>query len=131
TDSNLDLCQSGGLTILTRGDDTSTGVTVESKFQYNAATIVPAVVISHGRNTLGATTILGATLTATTAGTDEVENDDANTDQIFYSRTFSNGGTSCTDDTDETKLLCQFDDIVMWISPNILMNRMVKAERLP
>jgi hypothetical protein len=89
------------------------------------------VVISHGRNTLGATTILGATLTATTAGTDEVENDDANTDQIFYSRTFSNGGTSCTDDTDETKLLCQFDDIVMWISPNILMNRMVKAERLP
>ncbi len=131
TDSNLDLCQSGGLTILTRGDDTSTGVTVESKFQYNAATIVPAVVISHGRNTLGATTILGATLTATTAGTDEVENDDANTDQIFYSRTFSNGGTSCTDDTDETKLLCQFDDIVMWISPNIFMNRMVKAERLP
>lgn len=117
---------------MTRGDDTSTGGTVESKFQYNAATIVPAVVISHGRNTLGATTVLGVTLTAATAGTDEVENDDANTDQTFYSRTFSVGGTGCVDTAvDETEILCQFDDIVMWISPNILMNRMVKAEVLP
>ncbi len=131
-DGELDLCQAGGITILTRGDDTSTGGVIESKFQKNAATLVPAVVLSHGRNTLGATTVLGVALTATTAGTDEVENDDANTDANFYSRTFSEGGTGCVDSAaDETEILCEFDDIVMWISPNVLMNRMVKAEVLP
>ena len=131
TDSELDLCQSGNITIRTRGDDTSTGAVLESKFQYNAATLVPAVVVSHGRNALGATTILGTTMVATTAGTDENENDDANTDANFYSRTFSEGGAGCTDDTNEANFLCAYDDIVTWISPNILMNRMVKAEVLP
>jgi prepilin-type N-terminal cleavage/methylation domain-containing protein len=130
-DGELDLCQSGTITILTRGDDTATGAVVESKFQYNAATLVPAVVVSHGKNALGATTSTGTVLTATTAGTDEVENDDANTDANFYSRTFSEGAAGCTDDADEANVLCQFDDIVMWISPNILMNRMVKSEVLP
>ncbi len=70
-------------------------------------------------------------MVATTAGTDENENDDANTDANFYSRIFSEGATGCTDDADETNVLCEFDDIVMWISPNILMNRLVKAEVLP
>jgi prepilin-type N-terminal cleavage/methylation domain-containing protein len=130
-DGELDLCQSGTITVLTRGDDTSTGAVVESKFQYNAATLVPAVVVSHGKNALGATTSTGTVLTATTAGTDEAENDDANTDANFYSRTFSEGAAGCTDDADEANVLCQFDDIVMWISPNILMNRMVKSEVLP
>ena len=130
-DGELDLCQAGTITILTRGDDISTGATIESKFQYNAATTVPAVVVSHGKNGLGATTINGVTLTATTAGTDEAENDDANTDANFYSRGFSVGGAGCTDDADETNILCQFDDILMWISPSVLANRMVKAEVLP
>jgi prepilin-type N-terminal cleavage/methylation domain-containing protein len=131
TNNDLDLCELGDITIRSRGDDTSTGGVVESKFQYNTATFVPAVVVSHGRNALGATSAVGAVLTATTAGTDEAENDDADTDAIFYSRTFSEGGAGCTDDADENNVLCQFDDIVMWISPSILMNRMVKAEVLP
>ena len=129
---DLDLCQVGDITILTRGDDIDTGGTIESKFEYNAATFVPAVVVSHGKNILGATRVFdGTATTATTAGTDEVENDDANTDGTFYSRIFSVGGAGCTDDANEDNILCQFDDIVMWISPNILMNRMVKAEKLP
>jgi len=132
TVSDLDLCQAGDITIRTRGDDSSTGGITEAKFQYNAATFVPAVVVSHGKNGLGATRVFDGTVTpATTAGTDEVENDDANTDGTFYSRIFSAGGTGCTDDAVEANLLCQFDDIVMWISPNILMNRLVKAEVLP
>lgn len=130
-DGDLDLCQNGLITILTRGDDTSTGAVLESKFQFNAATNIPAVVVSHGKNSLGATTVNGAVLTATTAGTDEVENDDANTDANFYSRLFSEGAAGCTDDTNEANPLCEFDDIVMWISPNVLINRMVKAEVLP
>ncbi|MBL1141975.1 MAG: type II secretion system protein [Proteobacteria bacterium] len=130
-DGELDLCQSGDITIRTRGDDTSTGAILESKFQYNAATVVPAVIVSHGKNGLGATSVNGVTLTATTAGTDEAENDDANTDAIFYSRGFTEGAAGCVDDTNEATTLCQFDDIVMWVSPSVLMNRMVKAEVLP
>lgn len=130
-DGQLDLCETGTITVRTRGDNPATGGTIESKFQFNASSAVPAVVVSHGKNGLGATTVNGVVLTATTAGTDEAENDDADTDNIFYSRVFSEGGTGCTDDTTEANLLCQFDDIVMWISPNVLMNRMVKAEVLP
>ena len=130
-DGELDLCQAGDITIRTRGDNSGTVGITEAKFQYIAATFVPAVVVSHGKNILGATTVLGIATIATTAGTDEVENDDANTDAIFYSRTFSVGGAGCTDDAVEANILCQFDDIVMWISPNILMNRLVKAEVLP
>lgn len=131
-DGELDLCQAGTIDIFTRGDNPVTTTTIESKFDGNdAANDVPAVVISHGRNSLGATTVNGVILTATTAGTDENENDDANTDGFFYSRGFSEGAAGCADDTDESTVLCEFDDIVMWISPNVLMNRMVKAEKLP
>ena len=130
-DGELDLCQPGDITIRTRGDDPSTGAVIESKFQYTAATLVPAVVVSHGSNRLGATTLNGTAFTATTAGTDEDENSDSDTDANFYSRVFSAGATGCTDDANEANTLCQFDDIVMWISPNILMNRLIKAEKLP
>lgn len=128
---DFDLCQTlGGLTILTRGDDPLIAG-VETKAEYTLLNFIPAIVLSHGKNGLGATTFNGVALTATTAGTDENENDDANTDGNFYSRIFSEGGAGCTDDADEANVLCEFDDIVMWISPNILMNRLVKAEVLP
>ncbi len=131
TVSDLDLCQAGDIAILTRGDNPGTAA-VESKFQYNAATFVPAVIVSHGKNGLGATTVFnGVALPAPAVGTDEAQNEDTNTDNIFYSRTYSEGAAGCADDTNEANLLCQFDDIVMWVSPNILMNRMVKAEVLP
>ncbi len=128
---DFDLCQTlGGITILSRGDANNGGA-IESKTPFTAATLVPAVIVSHGRNSLGATTINNTVLTATTPLTDEAENDDANTNNNFYSRSFSEGAAGCTDDADESNVLCEFDDIVMWISPNILMNRMVKAEVLP
>jgi prepilin-type N-terminal cleavage/methylation domain-containing protein len=135
TISDLDLCQptaaAAAITINTRGDNPVTLATIESKFSFSMTTRAAAVVVSHGRNSLGATTVLGVTLTATTAGTDENENDDANTNTNFYSRTFSEGAAGCTDDNNEANFLCAYDDIVMWISPNILMNRMIKAEVLP
>lgn len=129
-DGELDLCQPSLLSIRARGDNPSTGGAPESKADYLIAT-VPAVVVSHGKDGLGATTILGVALTAAPAGTDQNENSDLDTDDIFYSRTFSEGAAGCVDDTNEATFICQFDDIVMWVSPNILMNRMVKAEVLP
>jgi len=74
-------------------------------------TLMPAVVVSHGKDGLGAympqgTQVLGAT-------TDSLEN--ANGDAVF--RSYPPTTT--------------FDDLVAWVSPNTLMNRMVSAGTLP
>lgn len=67
------------------------------------ATAVPAVIVSLGKN--------GAAPPVTA---DEQANLDANTD--FVQHTAASGG---------------FDDIVIWLSPNIIFNRMLSAGRLP
>ncbi len=77
----------------------------------NVASAVPAVVVSHGANGLGAYTPAGTQLPG--AINDELEN--ANNDDNFVSH-------------DPTPT---FDDLVVWISPNTLMNRMVTAGKLP
>jgi prepilin-type N-terminal cleavage/methylation domain-containing protein len=67
---------------------------------------VPAVIFTRGPN--------GATA-ATSA--DELENLDS--DCLFISRTYSSvAGT-------------EFDDLIVWVSPGILMSRMVSAQKLP
>ncbi|HEY0563131.1 MAG TPA: type II secretion system protein [Methylophilus sp.] len=63
---------------------------------------LPALVLSRGKN--------GA---AAAASMDEQENIDADT--IFVSHEFTS----------------TFDDLVVWVSPNVLFNRMVTANRLP
>jgi prepilin-type N-terminal cleavage/methylation domain-containing protein len=63
---------------------------------------VPALVLSRGKN--GATAAVSA---------NEIEN--TNSNSTFVSRDFSP----------------TFDDVVVWISPNILFNRMVAAGKLP
>jgi len=78
----------------------------------DVATAVPAVVVSHGKNGLGAYPAGGgAQIAAVTA--DESENADDN--NTFVSKENSS----------------DFDDLVVWLSPNILANRMVTAGRLP
>lgn len=76
------------------------------------ATGIPAVVVSHGKNGAGAYNTSGIQLTVS-ADADEAENSDADTE--FVNKT----GT----DT--------YDDIVAWMTPNTLFNRMVAAGKLP
>ncbi len=64
---------------------------------------VPAVIFSTGRN-------------GGQGGTSPDETANLNADRVFVSHDFVQDG---------------FDDIVIWISPNILINRMVTAGRLP
>jgi hypothetical protein len=78
----------------------------------NVATSIPAIFVSHGSNGSGAYTSAGIQLTPSVAP-DEAGNSD--TDTIFVSHDFTP----------------TFDDLVMWISPNILFNRMVMAGKLP
>lgn len=93
---------------------------------------VPAVIVSHGKNGLGAinANIIGPTASTTTPiGLDEQKNIHFTTaGNDFVSRIHTSSRPSCTDGTATP---CEFDDLVTWLSPNILFNRMVAAGRLP
>lgn len=124
----LDLCARGNLTIRSRGDNPATNGTQEGKFAFDAATEVPAVVISHGRNGYGATSVGGVPRAAPLAP-DESENADG--DAVYFTRGYTPGDATCSDDGDEGTPLCEFDDLVLWVVPAVLNDRLVAAGRLP
>jgi prepilin-type N-terminal cleavage/methylation domain-containing protein len=76
------------------------------------ASNIPAVFVSHGTNGLGAYTPQG---TQPSVSTDPDEIDNYNVGTTFVSHDFTP----------------TYDDMVVWISPNILFNRMVTAGKLP
>lgn len=100
--TSFQLCSSGSLT-------------VQSSFGGNIiAPNLPVIIISHGTNGLGAYSSLGQKITPIPgAGTDEGENTDNNDNFVSH------------------EIRPDFDDQVVWISPNILINRMVTAGKLP
>jgi prepilin-type N-terminal cleavage/methylation domain-containing protein len=77
----------------------------------NIATTLPAVIVSHGKNGVGAFLTDGTQVGGATG--DELQN--ANNNTTFVSRTHAP----------------DFDDLVTWVSPNVLKTRMVAASRLP
>lgn len=79
----------------------------------NIAINVPAVIVSHGKNGLGAYPAGGGAQIGVTTG-DELEN--ANDNNTFVSHDPVQNG---------------FDDLVVWLSPNVLANRMLMAGKLP
>ncbi len=116
--NELDLCTEGNIQINTRGDNPLTPATVEGKFSFSAATMkyVAAVIISHGRNGFGATSVDGVARPAVPASNaDEVENT-GGAPLLYYQRRYSREQTGCADDTNELTPLCEFDDIVMLVS---------------
>ncbi|HEY6280237.1 MAG TPA: prepilin-type cleavage/methylation domain-containing protein [Burkholderiales bacterium] len=106
TQSSFALCSQGDITVT---DGSS-----------NIATQIPAVIVSHGKNGYGAYTSLGTQLSTAGAGSDEITN--ANAGLTFVSRTYTDNPAATGG---------AFDDIVVWITPNILLNRMVAAGKLP
>lgn len=80
------------------------------------ATNIPALILSHGPNGLGASNLANSANPAP-ASVDEQENADGDTDFVWH--TPVPAGPS------------EFDDIVIWLSPNILYNRLIAAGRLP
>jgi prepilin-type N-terminal cleavage/methylation domain-containing protein len=77
----------------------------------NIASNLPAIIVSHGKNGLGAFQSNGTQLAG--AAGNELEN--ANANGTFVSRTHAP----------------DFDDLVLWVSGNVLKSRMVAASRLP
>ncbi|MBK1680215.1 type II secretion system protein [Rhodocyclus tenuis] len=81
---------------------------------------LPAVIVSYGRNGRGATSESGNVNGGPGASdVDELENLDNDNDFVAHPPTTagSPGG--------------EFDDVVVWLSGNILANRMIAAGRLP
>jgi len=75
---------------------------------------VPSVVISHGKNGAGAYTQQGTQLPVS-SDADEQENSDGSADNNYVSKAPTPS----------------FDDHILWLSQNILLNRMVTAGKLP
>ncbi|CDG82736.1 type II secretion system protein [Janthinobacterium agaricidamnosum] len=100
------------ISVVTRGAD---GALVQA----TALKDIPALIMSHGKNGFGATSGSGVS-SATPAGTNVDERNNSANATTFISRPASDGGPGG-----------EFDDIVVWLSPNILYHRMVAAQRLP
>jgi prepilin-type N-terminal cleavage/methylation domain-containing protein len=83
---------------------------------------IPAVVVSHGKNGTW-----GYMDSGTQIGDSSTHNDDEDTNgsgagTTFVSRNFS---------ANTTTSYGEFDDIVIWVSPHVYLNRMVAAGQLP
>jgi prepilin-type N-terminal cleavage/methylation domain-containing protein len=96
---SFQLCSLGNLTVY----KTSGGAKVSDN--------LPAVIVSHGQNGLGAYTQQGKQING--VADDESENTDNN--NAFVSKEFTT----------------TFDDLLCWVSPNILFNRLVSAGKIP
>lgn len=135
TQSSIALCTVGNLSVYTRSDSTRTASSV--------ATFVAAVVISHGKNGYGARTPAGTVFSAPASGTDEYQNADGGhpsafgstspTTFVFMSRNPSPAppATATCNETSTSSYPCEFDDIVAWIHPALLVSRMLTAGKLP
>lgn len=101
TQASFALCSPGEMDVES-ADSGGTGV----------ADNMPAIFLSHGKNGAGAY-ISNGTQLAVSAGDDEEENSDNNKNFVSHNIT------------------SDFDDLVIWLSPNTLLNRMVTAGKLP
>ena len=109
--ATFNLASPGGLTVTCPAP----GCSPASSLTSNA----PVVILSHGKNGYGAINAITGAANAAPTSADELGNTDGNL--IFVSRTRSgvNSGAG------------EFDDLVDWISPYVLFNRMVTAGSLP
>ncbi len=121
TQSSFALCSQGSFTVNTRNESTHAAIV--------AGSVLPAVIISHGKNGNGAYFPTGSILAAPT-GADETNNaTHTNAATTFFSRIPTPAASSCNDAAVGT--FCEFDDIVVMITSNTLIARMVAAGKLP
>lgn len=92
-------------------------------------TSIPAIILSHGKNGLGAINTTCNSVACyqlpPAANVDELPN--TNNDPNFVSHSLTPAGAV----SDTGAAVGYFDDQLIWLSPNILFNRMVQAGKLP
>ncbi len=120
----------GDISVQTMGDNPATSGTVETRFLSNLATGLPALIVSHGKNGFGSRAADGFALPfPPLENVDEANNLD--TGLATKISRFATPSTTPCSDTNEGSAFCEFDDIVDWISPNVLKSRMISGRRLP
>lgn len=115
---------SGNIKISTRDSD---------KNPLSLATDIPALVMSFGPNGYGAMHENNNAQAAPPAqNSDETTNTAPLANPGYLSRTPSalQPAIACSD-IKPGQPFCEFDDMITWLSPNILFNRMIAAGRLP
>jgi hypothetical protein len=88
----------------------------------SAANDIPAVILSHGRNGFGAYSDVGVRVADAGSGNFDEKANMNPAGQTFITRTATDNAAAPGG---------AYDDIVLWLSPNILYNRMLAAHRLP
>jgi prepilin-type N-terminal cleavage/methylation domain-containing protein len=83
---------------------------------------IPAAVISHGKNGYGSTNNEGILMVDTSVNNDDEKTNNAGVGTTFVSREFGNN---------KTTTYGEYDDIVVWISPNVYLSKMVTVGNLP
>lgn len=83
---------------------------------------IPAVVLSHGKNGFGGVSEAGVR-NATLSATNDDEKTNAGMSGIAFVTRYATDHPQAPGG--------EFDDMLSWVSPNILYNRMVAAQKLP
>ncbi|MEO1766250.1 type II secretion system protein [Thiobacter aerophilum] len=89
---------------------------------------VPVVLLSYGPNGYGATNDDGSTAAPVPAQNLDEANNAQPAPNAYITRPPKKAQVGCNDNGSPA---CEFDDIVGWLSPYVLFNRMVAAGRLP
>ena len=139
TDPNnctFDIQDTGDIRIDTRGGVTGKTAVTLAGGSATSGIGVPVVIMSFGKNSAGGFDASGnQRLPLPLAGlnADEFVNftiPAAGTQRVFYSRISKDSDSPCSD-TAAGGPLCEFDDIVTWISTPVLISKMIQANRLP
>jgi len=117
----LEIGDAGDLAVATRDPQTRTERTLARE--------LPVLVVSLGPNGLGGVDVAGRPVAPGTPPWDD-ERRNLDRDAVFLARDRTPGAPGCRDSSGGAPL-CEFDDLVAWISPHILLGRLVSAGQLP
>lgn len=114
TSATVALCTEGDITV---NDDDGTTLSTQAV----------AVVVSHGRDGAGA--FESGNRIAVSASANQAQNTDALNDDGTVNGTPPDG--TYIDGDYNSVSGSEFDDLILWISPNLIKNKLVEAKKLP
>jgi prepilin-type N-terminal cleavage/methylation domain-containing protein len=119
---------SNSVTMVSLSPTTARDITIQTRndtgslVNISNASDIPAAIISHGKNGFGATNVDGVLIADSSATNSDEDINHSGAGTLFISREFS--------DVKNTTY-SEYDDIVVWISPNIYLANLVSVGKLP
>lgn len=116
------------IALITLSPATARDITIQTRdaagilVNLSNANDIPVAVVSHGKNGYGATSNDGALLADPSANNDDEKTNNIGVGTVLVSREFGN---------DKSTTYGEYDDLVVWISPNTYLSKMVTVGNLP